>query len=45
MRFDEKLFTFQSEKEDKKTVGFQISDFHWLFLNDIMAVKGSMQGG
>ena len=32
-----------AEKEDKKAEGFQILHFYWLFLSDIMAVKGLMQ--
>ena len=31
---------FHCLKEDKKAYGFQISLFYWLFLSDIMAVKG-----
>ena len=40
MTFDENPFTCQYEKEDKNAEGFQISQFYWSFLNDIMAVKG-----
>ena len=40
VNFDESPFTYQWEKEDKKAYGFQISQFYWLFLNDIMAAKG-----
>ena len=28
------------KKEDKSAEGFQISQFHWLFSNDITAVTG-----
>ena len=40
MRLDEKSFTCQCKKEDKKAEGFQILHFHWSFSSDIMAVKG-----
>ena len=30
-RFNENLFTYQCEKEDKKAEGFQISHFYWSF--------------
>ena len=39
VRFDETLFTYQCEKEDKKAVRFQISHFYGSFLSDILAVK------
>ena len=42
MRLDENPFTRQCKKEDKKAEGFQISHFYWLFLSDIVAVKGLM---
>ena len=38
IRFDENLFTCRRKKEDRKA--FQISHFYWLFLSDIVAVKG-----
>ena len=38
--FDENPFTRQCEKEDKNAKGFQILQFYWLFLSNIMAVKG-----
>ena len=40
MRFDENPLKCQCLKEDKKAYTFQISLFYWLFLSDIMAVKG-----
>lgn len=38
--FDENPFTCHCEKEDKNAKGFQILQFYWLFLSNIMAVKG-----
>ena len=39
--FDKKILLHASaEKGDKKTEEFQISYFYWLFLSDVMAVKG-----
>ena len=40
MRSDEKPFTCQCEKENKK--GLRVSDFtfYWSFSSDVMAVKG-----
>ena len=44
MRFDENPFTCHCEhasaKKETKRQGFQISHFYWLFLSDVMAVKG-----
>ena len=40
MHFTENPFTCQSEKEDKKAYGFQISHFYGSLSKDIMAVKG-----
>ena len=38
--FDENLFTWQCEKEDKNAYRFQISHFYGAFSNHIMAGKG-----
>ena len=38
--FNENLFIFHSEKEDKKAYGFQILHLHWPFSSDVMVVKG-----
>ena len=44
VRFGENPFMNYCEKEKKKALlGFSISHFHWLFSNDIMAVKGLKQ--
>ena len=40
MHCDERLFTCQCEKEDRKASMFQISHFYWSFSSDIMTVKG-----
>ena len=40
MRLDEKPFTCQCEKKNKKAEVFQISHYYWSFSSDIMAVKG-----
>ena len=39
-RIDENPFTCYCEKDVKTAQRFQISQFYWLFSNDIMAVKG-----
>ena len=40
VHFCENLVTYYCEKEKEKAKGSLISHFHWLFSNDIMAVKG-----
>ena len=38
--FDDSPFTWQCEKEDRNSSGFQILHFYWSFSSGIMAVKG-----
>ena len=45
VHFNENPFTCRREKEDKNVLKFEISHFYWLFLSDVLAVKGLMAAG